>query len=116
MLKTTIAPHRSATAVAFSNQEPANRTSRQVPLKIAPVSERARSRRRPSTAFAIGSCATTSTIVFTKKMTPIPASLTEALSFTKGGSVVEIWAYAAATRSAVSASSQTKGRSLRTSE
>ena len=81
MLKTTMAPQSSTTAVVPSNQVPANSTARHVPLKIAPVSASARSRLRPRSAFAIGSCAITSTIVLTKKMIPIPASLTEACSF-----------------------------------
>jgi len=81
MLKTTMAPQSSATAVLPSNQVPANSTARHVALKIAPVSARVRTRRRPRRAFAIGSCAITSTIVLTKKMIPIPTSLTEACSF-----------------------------------
>ena len=82
MLKTTIAPQSTITAVALSNRVPATSTARHVPLKIAPVSASARRRLRPCSALASGSCAITSTTVLTKKMIPIPASLTEACSLT----------------------------------
>ena len=56
-------------------------TVRHVTTNSSPESASPRSLRRPSSAFATGSWAATITSVFTKKMTPMPASLTEACSF-----------------------------------
>ena len=91
-LKTTIAVQSAMTATEWSSQRPAATTVRPVPAKSSPESASARSRRRPSSAFATGSCAATITSVFTKKMTPMPASLTDACSLAYGGSTVWIWA------------------------
>ena len=91
-LKRTITPHSATTAAPASSQVPTTRTATEVAAKIAAESASARIRRRPSSAFASGSCASTIRTVFTKKTIPIPDSLTRACSFAKGGSTVEIWA------------------------
>ena len=114
MLKAMITAQRKTTAVVPSSHVPATSTPRHVPLKIAPAAASARRRLWPLSAFANGSCASTSTSVLTKKIAPIPASLTAALSFTYGGSIVAICAYEAVTRIAVSTSSATNGRSRAT--
>jgi len=92
MLKRTITPQSATTAVPVSSQLPTARTATEVSAKIPAESASARIRRRPSSAFASGSCASTIRTVLTKKTIPIPASLTRACSFAKGGSTVEIWA------------------------
>ena len=115
MLKAMITAQSKTTAVVPLSHVPATSTPRHVPLKIAPAAASARRRLWPRSAFANGSCASTSTSVLTKKTTPIPASPTAACSFTYGGSMVATCAYAAVTSSAVSASIATNGRSRATS-
>jgi hypothetical protein len=114
MLNATITPQSTTTATDPSSQVPAARTANAVPLKIAPAAASARRRLWPPIALANGNWKSTRTSVFTKKIAPIPASLTPEWSFTYGGSIVAICAYAAATSTAVRASSQTKLRLRRT--
>ena len=58
-------------------------------MKIAAERASTNIRLRPSIAFASGSWASTITTVLTKKMTPMPASLTEACCVANGGSTIE---------------------------
>ena len=85
MLKATITAQRKTTAVVPSNHVPATSTPKHVPLKIAAAAASARRRLWPLSAFANGSCASTSTSVLTKKMTPIASSLTPAPFFAYTG-------------------------------
>ena len=87
-LKTTITPQSATTAAEPFSERPTTRIVAQVTANSAAVSASAGKRLRPSSAFAIGSCAITSTIVLTKKTTPIPAGLTPACSFAYGGRIV----------------------------
>ena len=116
MLNMMITPQSATTATPASSQVPTTRTATDVAAKITADNASARMRRRPSSAFASGSCASTISTVLTKKTIPIPVSLTRACSFAKGGSTVEIWAYAAVTSVAITSSSRMNVRSRMTAE
>jgi hypothetical protein len=59
---------------------PANDTA-----QITPISARPRIRRRPSTSFTTGSCATATTSETSNQSTPIARSLMCAVFFANGG-------------------------------
>jgi len=73
-----------AARVPMSHSPPAY-TATKVPAQISPINARPRIRRRPSTSFTIGSCASATTAADTNQSTPIEGSLTCAVFLANGG-------------------------------
>ena len=81
MPKAVIAITSTAKAAPPSNHVPASGTSAHDPAQTTPSTASVGIRRRPDSACAIGSCASTITSVLAKNAIPIPSSLTPAKFF-----------------------------------